>query len=292
MSRAQCHAVLRGDPGFPGMLSDLGDPPDVLFVRGELPEGPAVAVVGTRRCTRYGLRLATSFGVAVARAGWPLVSGLARGVDGAAHRGTLEAGGVGVAVLGSGPDVIYPSDHRDLHDSLLASGGATISEYPPGTRPHGWRFPPRNRIISGLAAAVVVVEAGVTGGALVTAGYAGDQGRALFAVPGDVDREASVGCNLLIRDGAIPVLGPEDLIEGVSLILGPPAKPVEEAAVTAPAGRDGEILAAAVPPASPDDISARLGIPVGDVLAAVARLELEGRVTVRGGLVEPTAPPG
>jgi len=288
MERAGCHAVFQGADGYPKALDDVGDAPDVLFVRGTLPEAPAVAVVGTRRCTSYGRRLASAFGGAVAAAGWPLVSGLARGIDGAAHRGTVEAGGVGVAVLGSGSDVVYPRDHRDLHDALIATGGAVVTEYPPGTRPHGWRFPPRNRIISGLAGAVVVVEAGIAGGAPITANRAGEQGRVLFAVPGDVDRPASVGCNLLIRDGAVPVLGPDDLVEGLSIVLGrPPLGTREPTAADRPADVDGRVLAAAAAASSPDDIAERLRLPITDVLAAVARLELDGLAVMRGGRVEP-----
>lgn len=285
MARAACRPLLLGDDDYPPALAELGDPPDVLFVRGALPVEPGVAVVGTRRCTAYGTRLAIEFGKAIAGAGWPLVSGLARGIDGAAHQGTVGAGGIGVAVLGSGSDVVYPSDHRDLHDALLASGGGVITEYPPGTRPDGWRFPPRNRIISGLSAAVVVVEAAVTGGALVTAMRAAEQGRALFAVPGDVDREASIGCNLLIRDGAIPALGPADLIEGLSLILGPPSHPTSSEAAAAPGGVDGDILAAVRSPITTDDVASRLGLAVPVVLASIARLELSGRLVVRDGLV-------
>jgi DNA processing protein len=192
-------------------------------VRGALPSEPGVAVVGTRRATRYGLELARQMGGAIARAGWTVVSGLARGVDGAAHRGTLEAGGKGVAVLGSGIDVWYPPEHARLGEQLVTAGGAVISEYPPGSRPDAWRFPRRNRIISGLARAVVVVEAADKGGALITARLAAEQGREVFAVPGDVNRRTSVGTNLLIRDGAVPVLGADDLIEALSLVLGPPS---------------------------------------------------------------------
>jgi DNA processing protein len=187
--------------------------------------------------------------------------------------------------------VVYPADHRHLHDTLLESGGAAVTEYPPGTHPNGWRFPPRNRIISGLSAAVVVVEAGVTGGALITALRAAEQGRTVFAVPGDVDRQASVGCNLLIRDGAIPVLGPEDLIEGLSLHLGPPSRPPASAPPGAsghPAGVDGDILAATRSPIAIDDLIATLGLTAPTVLAAVARLELDRRLTRRDGLLHAT----
>lgn len=222
---AACGArpIRLGDPEYPEALSGIGDPPPVLFVRGVLPGEPAVAIVGTRRCTGYGRSLARAFGAAIAGAGWVVVSGLARGIDGEAHRGALAAGGGVVGVLGCGPDRVYPAEHRDLFIAVEVSG-ALVTEYPPGATPLGWRFPPRNRIIAGLARAVVVVEAGRTGGALVTAAQAVDQGREVFAVPGDIDREASAGCNLLIRDGAIPVLGPEDLIDALSIVIGPPRR--------------------------------------------------------------------
>ena len=214
--------LFRSHTGYPPTLGSVPDPPDVLFVRGDLPVGPAVAVVGTRRCTAYGRRLATEYGEAIAAAGWVLVSGLARGIDGAAHTGTVTAGGAGIAVLGCGIDIAYPPEHRVLADRLIDAGGAVVTEYPPGAAPEPWRFPPRNRIISGLSSALVVVEAGVTGGALITAGYALAHGIPIFAVPGDVRRDSSRGCNLLIRDGAHPVLDPDDLVEELSLVLGPP----------------------------------------------------------------------
>ncbi|NNC76100.1 MAG: DNA-protecting protein DprA [Acidimicrobiia bacterium] len=214
--------LAHGDSEYPSQLQDLPDAAVGLFVKGRIPQAPAVAVVGTRRCTTYGRKLARRYGAAIAEAGWVLVSGLARGIDAAAHQGTVSAGGRGVAVLGSGIDVVYPGENAGLATSLVEGGGAVVSEYPPGTVPEPWRFPPRNRIISGLAAAVVVVEAAVTGGALITAGTALVQDRPVFAVPGDVDRATSEGTNKLIRDGAHPVLDPDDLIEELSLVLGPP----------------------------------------------------------------------
>ena len=210
--------VRRGELAYPVHLDRFEDAPDLLFVRGDLPTVPSVAIVGTRRCTAYGLELADAYGCAVAQAGWPVVSGLARGIDGAAHRGMVAAGGRGIAVLGCGIDVTYPKEHRRLGDQILELGGAIVSEYPPGSRPDAWRFPPRNRIIAGLSAAVVVVEAGVTGGALITAVKAAECGLPVFAMPGDVDRETSEGTNRLIRDGAFPVFDPEDLVEELSLI--------------------------------------------------------------------------
>jgi DNA processing protein len=217
-----------------------------------------------------------------------VISGLARGIDGEAHRGMLEACGRGTAVLGSGSNVIYPPEHRDLHDALIAAGGAVVTEYPPGTPPEGWRFPPRNRIVAGLAGTAVVVEAGVTGGALITAIAALEQGKTVFAVPGDVDREASRGCNLLIRDGAVPVLDPDDLIEALSLVLGPPADAPTSA--EPPASGDAEVLAAAHPTGtSIEDLAAATGLSVTDVLAAVGRLEAAGRLRRRNGSIEPGA---
>jgi DNA processing protein len=209
--------------GYPAGLAELPDAPPGLFVRGALEhDRPMVAVVGTRRCTTYGKHLAFEYGAAIVEAGWGVVSGLARGIDGAAHRGVASTRGVGVAVLGSGLDVMYPAEHADLAARLVDYGGGVVSEYPPGTPPQGWRFPPRNRIISGMSQAVVVVEAAAKGGALITANYALAHGRPVFAVPGDVRRASSEGCNLLIRDGAHPVLDPADLIEELSLVLGPP----------------------------------------------------------------------
>ncbi len=281
LDRLGVTVVLADEPGYPPTLAGLPDAPDLLFVRGEVSPGPAVAVVGTRRCSGYGRRLAESFGRAVADAGWMLVSGLARGIDGAAHRGTVEAGGVGVAVLGSGIDVWYPPEHRTLGERLVTGGGAVVTEYPPGTRPDGWRFPPRNRIIAGMSGAVVVVEAARTGGALITALLGAEQGRTVFAVPGDVDRPASVGCNLLIRDGAHPVLGPDDLIEELTLILGPPAP------TAAPAPPAGDVLGALVGgrARSIDDLASTLGLGVTDVLARVGALEAAGRLRRQGDLV-------
>lgn len=269
----------RNDPGFPGLLAGREDAPPGLFVRGEMPAAPGVAVVGTRKCTAYGKRLASSYGRAIAAAGWPLVSGLARGIDGAAHRGTVAAGGVGVAVLGSGLDALYPREHSALASELVEGGGAVVSEYPPDATPFGWRFPPRNRIISGLCRAVVVVEAGVKGGALITARLALDQGVSVFAVPGDIDRDSSRGCNLLIRDGAHPVLDSDDLIDELELVVGPRRKapPPDELApdpLLDIVARTGEV--------SVDAVASQMQLPISEVLVRVVGLEASGRVTFDG----------
>ncbi|MDJ0792131.1 MAG: DNA-processing protein DprA [Acidimicrobiia bacterium] len=206
------------DRDFPDRLDRFAGSPRWLFSRGRFADGPSIAIVGTRTCTAYGLELAEVYGRAAARAEWNVVSGLAKGIDGAAHEGALSVGGTCVAVLGSGVDVIYPRRHRALYRSIVERGGFVASEFPPGTRPDAWRFPTRNRIIAGLSDVVVVVEAGERGGALITAGIALEYGIPVFAAPGDVDRPASAGTNRLIRDGAFPVFDGDDLAEVLTLI--------------------------------------------------------------------------
>jgi DNA processing protein len=281
LAAAGVSVVMRGDDGYPPHLAVYPDAPDVLFVRGTLPQHPCVAVVGTRKCTAYGRRLARQYGRAIAEAGWVASSGLARGIDGAAHEGTVAASGIGVAVLGCGLDVAYPPEHAPLGRRLVDGGGAVVSEYPLGTPPEGWRFPPRNRIISGLAAAVVVVEAGVRGGALITAAKALDQGLPVFAVPGDVERASSRGTNLLIRDGAHPVLDSDDLIEELALVMGPGRHRAET-------GHD-EMLAVvrAHAPAHVADLVARSGRPAEWVFAELDRLLHAGAIERHGEIVVP-----
>lgn len=277
LSEAQARVVPR--EALPTHLSSLPDAPDVLFVRGVDPTAPGVAIVGTRRATTYGMRLARSFGRAVAEAGWPVVSGLARGIDGAAHVGCLEGGGAGVAVLGNGIGAVYPPEHRSLAGRLLEAGGTVVSEYAPGAPPEPWRFPPRNRIISGLAAVVVVVEAGVKGGALITAARGLEQGRLVLALPGDVDRETSRGCNLLVRDGAHPVLDADDLITSLTFALGPPPGVTSGSAdlLLEVVRRDG--------PMSLEAVAASLDWSAVEVLQRVAKLEALGKVRCESGLV-------
>lgn len=288
--------VYRGGAQYPEHLAGMPDAPDLLFVRGSLPAEAAVAIVGTRRCTSYGKAIARDYGSAIARCGWPLVSGLARGIDGAAHRGTVAGAGIGIAVLGSGIDVMYPREHADLARNLIAAGGAIVSESPPGTPPEAWRFPPRNRIISGLAAAVVVVEATVKGGALITAEAALRHGKQVFAVPGDIGRASSVGCNLLIRDGAFPVHDPDDMVESLELLLGPARQPAADPDGAALASGDRELLdLVASGVGEVDEIITRCGRQPGEVLAALGRLEISGALRCetpgRYSIAGPT-PPG
>jgi DNA processing protein len=254
---------------------DLEDPPAV-YVTGELRAGPAVAVVGTRRCTRYGLDMADEFGRVLGNAGWSVVSGMARGIDAAGHRGALAVGGHVIGVLGTGPDIWYPAENRDLYRQLVASGGALLTEYEPGTRPDRWRFPARNRLIAAIASATVVVEAGETGGALITARLAAEIGRPVFVLPGDVDRPASVGANRLIRDGAYPVLGGEDLIEELTVCLGTSPRPAGDRQTGLPA----EGLAIV-------DLPEHWGCSITEALTRLGRLQAEGTVDSDGEWARP-----
>lgn len=262
---------------LPAMLRELPDHPDLLFVRGApLPARPGVAIVGSRASTRYGLEAARRFGAAVAAQGWPVLSGLARGVDGAAHQGCVDVGGTAVAILGCGVDVSYPPEHGPLADRVLEGGGTVVSEYAPGAPPESWRFPPRNRLISGLAGVVVVVEAGIKGGALITAARALEQGRLVLALPGDLDRPTSQGCNLLIRDGAHPVLGVDDLITSLTFALGPPPQSLVAAG-------DPIIELVERGPQTVDGIVQAIGCSVPEVLRRIAVLEASGLIVIDGG---------
>ena len=216
---AGMHAVVYGTGGYPEILEDIPDPPVVLFCRGNL-EGflsmPAVAVIGSRRCTRYGRSVARTLAGDFVRSGVAVVSGLARGIDGEAHMGALDASGVTMAVLGSGLDVVYPPEHAELA-RRIAEKGVLVSEYPPGTEPARYRFPERNRLISGFSMGVVVVEAGRRSGTMITVNTALDQGRDVFAVPGEVTRAFSIGTNMLLRDGAGVVITAADVLEPLGI---------------------------------------------------------------------------
>ncbi len=197
-------AVAMTDTLYPDKLRNIYAPPVVLYIKGELPDiddEAAVAFVGSRTCTPYGLSSAERIAFQMARHGALVISGMAKGIDAAAHVGALKAGGKTVAVLGCGVDIIYPLENKELYDDICVRG-AVISEYPPGTRPLGSNFPARNRIISGLSLGVVVAEAPLRSGALITASHALEQGRDVFAVPGNIDAPGSAGANALIKEGA------------------------------------------------------------------------------------------
>jgi DNA processing protein len=267
-------------------LARIHDPPPGLFVRGtgdpSLLDRPAVAVVGARACSSYGGSVAVSLARELTRAGIVVVSGLARGVDAAAHRGALEAG-VTVAVLGCGVDRDYPRAHAQLA-ARIADGGLILSEYAPGVEPAPWRFPARNRIVAGLAAATVVVEARERSGALITADLALDEGRDVLAVPGEITSALSHGTNALLRLGATPVTCAGDVLE----VLGV-SPPEPRAAAVEP--RVAAVHAAVVDaPASVDQLVRRTGLGAGHVAAVLAELELLGLVVQADGLYRGVMP--
>ncbi|RUM45795.1 MAG: DNA-protecting protein DprA, partial [Desulfurobacterium sp.] len=198
---------------YPPLLKEIQQPPIVLYVVGELPKEPCIAVVGSRRCSDYGRRTAFRVAKFLSENGICVVSGLAYGIDSVAHRGALAGEGKTLAVLGSGVDVVHPRGNRELAKRIVEEGGALISEFPLGTSPSKETFPRRNRIVSGLSYAVVVVEAGERSGTNVTVGYALEQGRTVFAVPGNVDSPFSRGTNKLLKEGAVPLISPEDIFE-------------------------------------------------------------------------------
>ncbi|HEU5065877.1 MAG TPA: DNA-processing protein DprA [Gaiellaceae bacterium] len=273
--------VPRTDPGFPPLLGAIHDPPPGLFVRGgaavEALRRPAVAVVGARACSPYGAQVARLLGRELAAAGLVVVSGLARGIDGEAHRGALEAGGTTVAVLGCGIDRDYPAAHAELAARIRASG-LVVSEYAPGVEPAPWRFPARNRVIAGLAAVTVVVEARERSGALITADLALEEGREVFAVPGEITSALSLGTNELLRLGAAPLLSAADVLE----LFGLAAHPPEAVALTSTADavlerlRDG--------PTSADELVRSTGLDAGVLASALTELELAGRAVAAGGV--------
>ncbi len=222
--RHQIDIIPEADRRYPGLLREIPDPPGVLFRRGDSLPGDqlALAIVGTRHATRYGLRQAERLAGGLARAGMTIVSGLARGIDAAAHRGSLDAGGRTIAVLGSGVLRVYPPEHAELADAV-GRQGAVFSELPPLQQPMSGTFPQRNRLITGLSLGVLVVEAAERSGALISATHAAEQGREVFAVPGPADSRTSRGCHRLIRDGAKLVENVEDVLEE----LGPLFEPMQ-----------------------------------------------------------------
>ena len=220
MEKSAVAFLSAGEPGFPPLLSEIGDPPVGLYRKGEyLFDNPCVAIVGSRRATTYGQSVAGRLGAELARRGFCVVSGLARGIDTSAHEGALSVGGRTAAVLGTGIDIIYPPENLDLY-RRIAKAGAVLSEFPFGRAADKDSFAMRSRVISGICEAVIVVESDRWGGAMTTAKFAGEQGRLLFAVPGRIDQSASAGPNQLIRDGAILLTRVEDVLEEIQYLGG------------------------------------------------------------------------
>ncbi len=272
------------DEGYPDRLREIAQPPPVLYADGQIEARDrwAVAVVGTRKPSAYGISAARDLGRVLASNGATIVSGMARGIDAVAHQAALEAGGRTVAVLGSGLDQVYPPEHRSLA-LRIRSSGAVVSDYPLGTKPDAANFPPRNRIISGLAAAVVVVEAGEGSGALITADFGAEQGRDVFAVPGSIYSRSSRGCHRLIENGARVLIGFEDVLEALNMEAAvmadhePQRLPEDET-------ERSVIRCLSAEPVHVDELHALSGLPVATLTATLAMLELKGFARQVGGM--------
>jgi DNA processing protein len=270
--------IAAGDEGYPERLHELPDPPPVLFAIGSVAHlsAPCVAIVGTRRATSSGERVTFEIASALARAGVAVISGMARGIDGVAHRAALAAGGGTIAVLGTGVDVAYPAAHRALHEQIAAQG-LLLSEELPGDRASGGSFPKRNRIIAALANATIVVEAPHKSGALITAERALDLDRTLAAVPGPIDVPQSAGSNVLLRDGAIVIAEIADALALVGATK-PRASASTRATELADATHRAVWMALDVPAPDLDTLAARASLPARRCLAAVSALELSGAI--------------
>ena len=266
------------DPDYPALLKAIPDPPVLLFGRGRRPQVEALAIVGSRYPSETGRRAAATFAGEIAARGITIVSGLARGIDTAAHRGALDAGGTTIAVLGCGIDRIYPPENRRLFEQI-ASRGTLLSEYPPGSEPLAGHFPGRNRIISGLCQGTVIIEAAIDSGSLITAEMALEQGREVLAVPGSIDRPTSAGPNRLIRDGAHPVTESADILA----VLWPhqpggkSAGPDSFAATLTEPARS-VWLALGGEPRHVDELAGGLGLTAGELSVILLHLELQGGV--------------
>lgn len=283
------------DEAYPRLLREIYDPPIALYVKGELEAAlaqPTIAVVGSRRCSTYGTNAANFLARELAAHGITIVSGLARGIDGAAHRGALEAGGKTVGVIGTGMDVIYPKEHKKLTEEM-AVGGAVVSEFPLGTPPLAQNFPYRNRVISGLCLGVLIVEAAEHSGSLITARLAMEQGREVFAVPGNITSQTSFGPNYLIKDGAKLVQHWRDVIEELpqqikeSLPGVKPAaetkesrlaQPVFEAVALSPLEQKVLALLAADVSSHIDELLLSSGLSSPDLMSALLGLEMKDRI--------------
>lgn len=284
-ARAGMTVLGRGLPGYPGSLLHLTDPPPVVFVQGrtDLLEGERVAVVGARRATGAGRRFARELGRTLALNGVPVVSGLALGIDAAAHRGALEGPGSTIAVLASGLDRVHPRSHRGLQERIREEG-LLVSEFPPGEAARPYHFPRRNRILAALALDVVVVEAGTRSGALITVEHALDLGREVWAVPGSVEYDQARGVNALIREGAHVLTTPEDLVRsrverGVPLPGAPapdePSPGCDGVRVVDPLGLVPVLRSR---PLSTDELTRRAGLSAVQILQALSELEFQGAV--------------
>ena len=268
---------LRGNPGYPAQLDPLPGMPTLLYVRGQLPSdnGQSIAIVGSRGCTSYGRRFAHRIAYDLAKAGFTIVSGLARGIDAEAHRGALEAGGRTIAVLANGLSRVYPPEHAELAEAV-AKSGAVVSEACMRMDPMPGMFPARNRIISGLSRGVVVIEAGDKSGALITARHAGEQGREVFVLPGNVDSASSAGSLELLRKGGRLVRSSRDVLEdlqGLTPLFDP--KPTSKPTPKLD-GVASQVWEALIEPLSIDMMCQRIGQPISAISPVLMTLEMDG----------------
>lgn len=295
LDAAHHHLLGWRDDAYPPLLRRIAAPPAVLFVAGDpgLLWRPAVAVVGSRTATAGGCANAGAFAAALARAGLCITSGMAAGIDAAAHEATLTATGITVAVLGTGPDVAYPASHRSLMDRIAATG-AVVSEHPPGTAPLRPHFPSRNRILAGLSLGVLVIEAALRSGALITARLAGDAGREVFALPGSIHNPMARGCHRLLRDGAQLVESPGEVLETLAPLARALAQSLRgtlersipaEAPASRPDDADTQRVWQALghDPTDMDTLLERTGLTASEAASILLALELDGRVAAEHG---------
>jgi DNA processing protein len=289
LTRLGARAVVPSDDEYPDELAEIPAPPPLLFVRGaRLDEmRPLVAIVGARACTSGAARFAARLGEAFATAGFGVVSGMARGIDAAAHRGALDAGRT-IAVFGTGIDVSYPVEHGELADRI-AAGGALVSEFAPGIGPRRWHFPSRNRIISGLSCALIVVEAGLNSGALITVGFALDQGRHVLACTTGPENPAGAGVRAMLADGADLVVDPDQAVEMVCEVLGSQEyafgrpRRAEEENGSSLTGDLRRVFDAVTEESTVDEIARNSGLDAARVASTLSELELDGYVILEKG---------
>lgn len=291
MAKSGADFITTRDTDYPKLLKEIHDPPIGLYRRGRYDfSHPCIAIVGSRRTTLYGQATAKKFGAELARLGFCVVSGLARGIDTAAHEGALSVGGKTAAVLGCGIDIIYPPENLALYRRIETEGGAILSEFPFGRRADRQSFAMRNRIVAGMCEATIVVESDVDGGAMITARFAGEQGRLIFAVPGRIDQNTSAGCHQLIRDGATLLTSIDDILGELNYLEGLRPAPIAEKPADVAAGkpanltadeakvfecfRGGAILA-------PDALAAATGLAPAPLSATLMMLELKRLVAKR-----------
>jgi DNA processing protein len=304
LARGDAHLLTPADAGYPALLREIPHPPPQLFVRGK-PEAlslPQLAIVGSRNATPAGAETAQSFASHLAARGFCITSGLAEGIDAAAHRGALAAGGTTIAVCGTGPDIVYPRQHEALAEEIVSRGGAIVSEFAPGTPVSRGNFPRRNRLISGLAVGTLVVEASLRSGALITARHAMEQGREVFAIPGSIHNPVARGCHHLIRNGAKLVETAADIVDELGGLLA--SLRADEAGITAdfalkPLSGNAEHAADSAEetdadyarllafmgwdPVDVDTLVARSGLTTGEVSSMLLLLEMQGSVRALSG---------